>query len=380
MIPKGWRLDRLGKVCEFQRGFDLPTSIRREGRVPIISSSGISGYHEVAKVQPPGLVTGRYGTIGKLFFVHEPYWPLNTALWVKDFHGNDPSFLYYLLSKFDFKKFSDKTGVPGVNRNDLHAVRVLVPSKTEQKRIAEILSTWDRAIETTEKLIANSEAQKKALMQQLLTGKKRLPGFSGAWTRKHFADAVTVDQDSLGQATPADYRFRYISLSDVTPGKIADELGELEFGTAPSRARRKVKSGDILMATVRPNLQAFAKVSDQFSDYIASTGFAVLGAKAGFHPDYIYHYLFSEHLTGQIEALVVGSNYPAINSSDIKGMAMRCPSYEEQAAIAAVLTDAEGLIAQYHRQATDLHHEKSALMQQLLAGKRRVKIKEEEAA
>ena len=91
---------------------------------------------------------------------------------------------------------------------------------------------------------------------------------------------------------------------------------------------------------------------------------------------HIYHYLFSEQVTGQIEALMIGSNYPVINSSDIKKMAMHCPSFEEQAAIAAVLIDAEGLITQYHRQSTDLHHEKSALMQQLLTGKRRVNLLE----
>jgi len=181
MVPEGWIEKRLGKVAELQRGFDLPSRLRIEGNVPIISSSGYSGFHNEVKVSAPGLVTGRYGSIGSVFYVNEDFWPLNTSLWVKDFHGNEVKYLYYLLSKIDYKKYSDKTGVPGVNRNDLHAIKVLVPPLEEQNKIAKILTTWDKAITTTEKLLVNSQQQKKALMQQLLTGKKRFEGFGASW-------------------------------------------------------------------------------------------------------------------------------------------------------------------------------------------------------
>ena len=268
---------------------------------------------------------------------------------------------------------------------DFGTISVNLPPLPEQRKIAAILSTWDAAIAAQERLIANARAQKKALMQTLLPSgthppKKRLPGFSGEWARKHFRDAVYVDRNSLGQNTPADLRFRYISLSDVGPGTIGNDLSELEFASAPSRARRKLNTGDILMATVRPNLKAFARVGSIHADCIASTGFAVLTAKPGFDSSYIYHYLFSEHLTGQIDALVVGSSYPAINSSDIKGLSMHCSSADEQAAIARVLNAADALIADHENQLAVFGREKSALMQQLLTGKRRVRVVGSEAA
>lgn len=188
-----WEKVRLGDVAELQRGFDLPSTKRIEGEIPIVSSSGITGFHVEAKAKAPGVVTGRYGSIGDVFYLEQDFWPLNTSLWVKDFHGNDEKFIYFLLSNFDFKKFSDKTGVPGVNRNDLHAVNVLLPPLSEQKKIAQILSTWDKAISVTEKLLTNSQQQKKALMQQLLTGKKRLldengERFSGDWNSSKLGD------------------------------------------------------------------------------------------------------------------------------------------------------------------------------------------------
>jgi type I restriction enzyme, S subunit len=262
---------------------------------------------------------------------------------------------------------------------DFGAIPVNLPPLPEQRKIAEILSTWDAAIGAQARLIANAKRQKKALMQALLPTnarppKKRLPGFSGAWVRKHFRDAVYVDRNSLGQNTPADFRFRYISLSDVETGTIARDLPELGFASAPSRARRKLNAGDILMATVRPNLQAFARVGSNHAECIASTGFAVLTAKPGFDPGYIYHYLFSEHLTGQIDALVVGSSYPAINSSDIQGLSMHCSGEDEQAAIAQVLNSSDALITDHENQLSVFRKEKSALMQQLLTGKRRVRV------
>ncbi|CCU71417.1 restriction endonuclease subunit S [Thalassolituus oleivorans] len=379
MVPKGWSKVRLGSVAELQRGFDLPSSQRIDGSVPIVSSGGVTGYHSEAKSKAPGVVTGRYGSIGDVFYLEEDYWPLNTSLWVKDFHGNHEKFVYYLLCNFDFKKFSDKTGVPGVNRNDLHAVRVKLPAIPEQKKIAQILSTWDKAITTTEQLLANSQQQKKALMQQLLTGKKRLLDengvrFSGEFKRFHFSDLLNIDQKSLGAKTDPDLKFDYISLSDVGTGTISRAIERHTFKTSPSRARRIVSSGDILLATVRPNLQGFAKVKEQHKHCIASTGFAVLSPKKGTCNDYIYHYLFGSHITGQINALVVGTNYPAINSSDVSGLCIYCPNYEEQVQIAKVLNSSDELVYALQQKLDALKQEKKALMQQLLTGKRRVKI------
>ena len=128
------------------------------------------------------------------------------------------------------------------------------------------------------------------------------------------------------------------------------------------------------MSTVRPNLQGFARVSESEASCVASTGFSVLSVKKGYDGDYLYHYLFSSHITGQLNALVVGSNYPAINSSDVKGLVIYCPSYEEQREIAEVLNSCDYGIKNLRSQLSCLKQEKKALMQQLLTGKRRVKV------
>lgn len=255
-----------------------------------------------------------------------------------------------------------------------------LPPAHDQRRIAEILATWDRAITSVEALVANAREQKAALMQALLTGKRRLPGFTGSWSDLRLGEAVLLDQQSLGANTPASFRFRYISLSDVEPGLISENLPTLTFAHAPSRARRKVQAGDILMATVRPNLQGFARVTSRHADCIASTGFAVLSHRPGFDPSFLFHCLFSQAVTDQIDALVVGSNYPAINAADVRNLKIRAPGVEEQQAVGAVLDNSDAEIAASAKMARALREEKAALMQQLLIGKRRVQGAESEAA
>src|SRR5690606_29951406 len=129
----------------------------------------------------------------------------------------------------------------------------------------------------------------------------------------------------------------------------------------------------------RPNLQGFAKVSQDYDGCVASTGFAVLTAKENICADYIYHYVFGFHIMNQIESLVIGSNYPAINSSDVAGLIVYCPDYDEQQKIAEVLSAADREIELLREKLAYLQEEKKGLMQVLLTGKRRVVVDEEEA-
>ena len=98
MTADGWRSCVLGDLIQLKRGYDLPNSDRRFGSIPIVSSSGVSGWHDEVKVRAPGVVTGRYGTIGQVFFVEEDFWPLNTTLYVQDFKGNNERFISYDLA------------------------------------------------------------------------------------------------------------------------------------------------------------------------------------------------------------------------------------------------------------------------------------------
>ena len=154
-MKAGWVTKRLGDAATLQRGFDLPTQDRVSGAVPLVSSSGIIDTHHKSAVHGPGVVTGRSGSIGNIFFIEEDFWPLNTTLYVKDFHGNDPRFVFYLLKRFDLNRFATGSGVPTLNRNFVHDELVNLPIFAEQQRIVGILDEALDGIAT-----ANSNAEK----------------------------------------------------------------------------------------------------------------------------------------------------------------------------------------------------------------------------
>jgi type I restriction enzyme S subunit len=129
-IPEEWRVGRLDEAVVLQRGFDLPTTQRVSGRVPIIAATGVNGCHNEPKVKGPGVVTGRSGSLGTVMLVWEDFWPLNTTLWVKEFRRSIPVHGYYLIKSLDFHTFNSGSAVPTLNRNDVHGLRVVLPDRT----------------------------------------------------------------------------------------------------------------------------------------------------------------------------------------------------------------------------------------------------------
>lgn len=143
-----WDPVRLGDVLRLRRGYDLPTQLRRQGSVPIYAANGPVGFHDTPAVMGPGVVTGRSGSIGKVHYVQGDFWPLNTALYVEDFFGNDPAYAVLLLRSLHLERFSTSTAVPTLNRNVVHKEQVRIPPLAEQKRIVakvdELMALCDR--------------------------------------------------------------------------------------------------------------------------------------------------------------------------------------------------------------------------------------------
>ena len=202
-----WASGKLGDFIELKRGYDLPQAKREPGKVPLVSSSGVSDRHSVAMVNGPGVVTGRYGTIGQVFYVQEDFWPLNTTLYVRDFKGNDPQFIHYFLKTVDFFAYSDKAAVPGVNRNHLHEALVVVPPIDSQKSIAQLLGALDDRITLLRETNATLEAIAQALFK--------------SW----FVDFDPVRAKMAGR-TPE-------GMDEATAALFPDALEETELGLVP---------------------------------------------------------------------------------------------------------------------------------------------------
>jgi type I restriction enzyme, S subunit len=128
-IPKGWKDGTLFDLIELQRGFDLPSQNRIDGKYPIFASTGSNEKHNVFKVKAPGIVTGRSGSLGEVFYIDEDFWPLNTTLWVKHFKKATPIYTYYVLKGINIIDYNGGSAVPTLNRNDIHRHQLIVPEK-----------------------------------------------------------------------------------------------------------------------------------------------------------------------------------------------------------------------------------------------------------
>jgi len=331
----------------------------------------------ISRMNTPALV-GECGYIDQNY----PDIFLPDRLWMTRHDLRLPHSVRWLAYLLSFRPFSRAikecaTGTSGsmknISKHSLLEVQIpMPPTKAEQEAIAGALSDADALIESLEQLLAKKRQIKQGAMQELLTGKKRLPGFAVPWGTKHLGDVADTDPENLGSETSPTFSFNYISLEDVDRGTLRNYCEQI-FQSAPSRARRKLRKNDVIVSTVRPNLQSHFLFPFEDVNWVCSTGFCVVRCRSGMtEPHYLYFHLFSEGVTRQIEALLTGSNYPAINSGDVRALQIPFPAYKEQTAIAAVLSDMDAEIAALETKLVKAHQLKQGMMQELLTGRIRL--------
>jgi type I restriction enzyme S subunit len=197
----GWRTATLFDLVALQRGFDITKAQQRPGQVPVVSSSGVSSYHDEAKAPGPGVVIGRKGTLGTVFFLGEPFWPHDTTLWVTDFKGNDPKFAFYFLKTMGLQQFDVGAANPTLNRNHIHGLPIRIPPVSVQHRIAGVLSAYDDLIENNTRRIKILEEMARSLYREWFV-EFRYPG----------SKSVPRDESTLGPL-PRGWRARRLAVT-----------------------------------------------------------------------------------------------------------------------------------------------------------------------
>jgi len=167
-IPVDWEVASLGKIAHLEYGVSLPEAKRKKGNYPVYGSNGIAGYHSKALIDGPGIIIGRKGTVGAVWWVDNNFWPTHTTYYISTRQCEEYlKWMFYLLSSLSLGRLNSTTGAPGLNRGQAHSVIVPVPPHPEQKRIADILTTVDAAIEKTTQIIDKTKELKKGLVKRL---------------------------------------------------------------------------------------------------------------------------------------------------------------------------------------------------------------------
>jgi len=280
---RDWKKGQLQDLVFFQRGFDITQAEQNPGPYPVISSSGITSYHDEFKVNGPGVVIGRKGTLGSVHFSEDDYWPHDTTLWSKDLRGNNSRFVYYYLHTINFRRFDVGNSNPTLNRNHIHSLPVLIPPPNVQNRIADILSAYDDLIENNQRRMALLEETARQLYREWFV-RLRFPGHEHTrithgvpegWERKTLGQLADI---TMGQSPESQY---YNNVGEGLPF----HQGVTDFGDRFVSHRifctvqnRVAEAGDILCSVRAP----VGRLNITLDKIVIGRGLAALCNKSGY--------------------------------------------------------------------------------------------------
>ena len=309
-----WIETTLGNVIELKRGYDLPSQDRKPGSVPVVTSSGINDYHAEAKVAGPGVVTGRYGTLGSVYYIKEDFWPHNTTLYVRDFKGSNPRFISYFLRTLQFLSYSDKAAVPGINRNHLHEAIVRIPPLPEQRAIAAVLGALDDKIELNRRMNGTLEGLARALFrawfvefEPVRAKMEGRPTGLAAEIEALFPEALVVGED--GGERPRGWEVaslpEFVEINPSRTLRVGTNAPYLDMANMPTETARatgfrergfssgmRFINGDTLVARITPCLEngktCFVDFLEEGTVGWGSTEYIVLHPRAGLPDEFAY--------------------------------------------------------------------------------------------
>ncbi len=384
LIPDDWEVKKLEELFTFRYG-DGNTNPSNNGEYPVYGANGIIGGYTKYNAED-SIIIGHMGEYaGSVIWAEGKHFVTYNGTITKSRNENliNSKYGFYALYNRNINAICAGSGYPFLAYDKLNSIKIPLPPIEEQQRIAKALSDVDALITTTEKLIQKKKNIKQGTMQNLLTGKKRLPGFAKSteykqtelglipedWEVRELGNCCLINPQSSSLIPD---KFIYIDLESVNSGKL-EKKQIFDKKNAPSRAQRIFKMDDILYQTVRPYQKNNLYVNFDSSNYIASTGYAIVRADCKVAiSKYIYHILHTNNFVNTVLDNCTGTSYPAINPNFLKTILIPLPSKKEQNAIANVLSCMDKEIETLNTKLEKYRNLKTAMMQQLLTGKIRL--------
>lgn len=391
MVPNGWSLIKLGEILTLSSGETKPTDIQKEcsdsAPYPVYGGNNIMGYSSQKNSSSPIILIGRVGEYcGVTRYIDKACWITDNALYTKTVSPEiNKEYLVSKLKKFDLSRLRNKGGQPLVSQKPIYAVKLPIPPLQEQQKIAKILSTWDKAIATTEKLIATSLHQKKALMQQLLTGEKRLVNpetgkvFEGDWEEIHTGEHINLVSGHAFKSTEFEKNtnFKLLRGINISQGYLRWEPEQTYSWTDATDYKKYIMKIHDVVISMDGSLvgRNYALITENnIEPMLLVQRVARLRCKPSLHHGFLLQHIASDRFKSYVDAVKTVTAIPHISAKDIRQFRLSLPRYDEQQKIALVLTAADKEIELLQAKLAHLKDEKKALMQQLLTGKRRVQV------
>ena len=393
IIPKEWEVKRLGEICTFLDSQRIPIKDadrgKMQGKYPYYGASGIIDYVNDYIFDDDLILLGEDGaniimrSTPLAFLVSGKVWINNHAHVLKTKSGFSRYYVCNYLESLSYDKYNTGTAQPKLNREVCEKIPVLLPPKKEQNRLSELFTTWDTAIEKQSELIEKLKLRKRALMQQLLTGKKRLPGFRGEWKEvklgnvSNFLRNNTLSREQLNDDDGVINNIHYGDVLIKYPSIIDCRKEKLQYiNDGVSILTDYVENGDVIMSDTAEDetVGRVCEVQNVGNKKILAGLHTMLIRPHDklFAPYFLGYYLNSEAYHKQLIPLIQGIKVCSIGKVAVQNTVLTIPSLEEQRIIASVLVKADKEIELAKEKLANLQSQKRGLMQQLLTGKKRV--------
>lgn len=325
-----WKEVRLGDILNFRRGHDLPHSAMKPGNIPVAGSNGVIGYHDTATPIKPILTIGRSGNVGKPYF-YEEAWAHNTTLYVDDFKGNDPKFLYYLCQTMPFANFGGGSAVPTLNRNHIHPLETKIPVKVEdQRRIASILSSLDRKIELNNKINADLEEMAQAIFKNWFVDFEPFKG--GKFVDSELGmipegwKVGTLGDITKNKSAKVKERNDVKVLSPVTTGELvlSEEYFTKQVFSSSIAKYKIVNKGDFAYNPARVNIGSLGRNEFDF-DGCVSPVYVVFSVLDGYE-NYFDLFRKTDFFKDSVASLAIGGVRQSLSYDDLSSIEVIIPS------------------------------------------------------
>jgi type I restriction enzyme S subunit len=381
-----WKTKRLGEdVLKIGYGKTQHEIVEINGKYPILATGGEIGHTNYFLYDKPSVLIGRKGTIDKPQYMDTPFWAIDTLFYSIVSTDHSAKYLYYLFCTIDWNKYNEASGVPSLSAKIIENIKVNIPPLSEQRRIAEVLSDTDALVSALEKLIAKKRAIKQGAMQELLTGKRRLPGFSGEWVNMNLAENSTlkarIGWQGLTTVEYLDSGYSYlITGTDFINGKIAWETCHyVDKYRYDQDTNIQITNGDVLI-TKDGTIGKIAIVSELKKKATLNSGVFVLRPKTDTYDHrYVYYVLLSQIFIDFLDKLAAGSTINHLYQKDFVNFEFVIPpTVAEQTAIASILSDMDAEIEALLKKLNKLRNIKQGMMSELLTGHIRLIDKNEE--
>lgn len=325
-----WKEVKLGDILNFRRGHDLPHSAMKPGNIPVAGSNGVIGYHDTATPIKPILTIGRSGNVGKPYF-YEEAWAHNTTLYVDDFKGNDPKFLYYLCQTMPFANFGGGSAVPTLNRNHIHPLETKIPVKVEdQRRIASILSSLDRKIDLNNKINADLEEMAQAIFKNWFIDFE--PFKDGKFVDSELGmipegwKVGTLGDITKNKSAKVKERNDVKVLSPVTTGELvlSEEYFTKQVFSSSIAKYKIVNKGDFAYNPARVNIGSLGRNEFDF-DGCVSPVYVVFSVLDGYE-NYFDLFRKTDFFKDSVASLAIGGVRQSLSYDDLSSIEVIIPS------------------------------------------------------